>query len=418
MRGKVEQMQLGTASVWGGEEEYLLQGATQVPVVHSVGFGYHDLDEWLEVALGKREGHIYGRNTNPTVHVFEEKVRLLEGAEAATSFATGMAAISGTLFTLLQPGQRIVSVKDSYGGTNKIFTEFLPRFQIEVTLCDTSNYEQIEAETRKGCTVLYLESPTNPTLKVTDIERLAKVGHEVGAIVVVDNTFATPINQSPLSLGADLVLHSATKFLGGHADALGGVVCGWKHLVEKIYHYREINGATLAPMEAYLLLRGMKTLKLRVEKQSQNALQVAEYLKAHPLVDEVFYPGLETHLHHAVAKKQMRNFGGMLSFSLKGGFDAVKLFLPKLHLAHLAANLGAVETTAGPPRTTSHVECTPEERQAMGIPENLIRYSAGIEDIEDLISDLEQAFAHVEQMLQEHANQPVEINAPMYSLRR
>lgn len=395
MRGKAEHMNPGTAVIWGGEDEYLIQGATQVPVVHSVGFGYHDLDEWLEVALGKRKGHIYGRNTNPTVTVFEEKVRLLESAEAATSFSTGMAAISGTLFTLLRPGDRIVSVKDSYGGTNKIFTEFLPRFQIEVTLCDTSDYEQIELETRKGCTVLYLESPTNPTLKVVDIERLAKVGHEMGAIVVVDNTFATPMNQNPLKLGGDLVVHSATKYLGGHADALGGIVCGSKYLIEQIYHYREINGATLAPMEAYLLLRGMKTLKLRVEEQSKNAMQIAKFLQSHPSVDQVFYPGLETHLHHDVAKKQMRNFGGMMSFSLKGGFESVKAFLPHLHFAHLAANLGAVETTAGPPRTTSHVECTPEERAAMGIPENLIRYSVGIEDIEDLINDLEQALAYV-----------------------
>jgi cystathionine gamma-synthase len=242
---------------------------------------------------------------------------------------------------------------------------------------------------------LYLETPTNPTLKIVDIERLAKVGHEVGAIVVVDNTFATPVNQRPIELGSDLVLHSATKFLGGHADALGGIVCGPKDLVEQIYHYREINGATLAPMDAYLLLRGMKTLKLRVERQSDNALQIARFLADHPMVDQVFYPGLETHLHHDVAKKQMRQFGGILSFSLKGGFEAVKTFLPKLHFAHLAANLGAVETTAGPPRTTSHVECTPEERQAMGIPENLIRYSVGIEDVDDLVSDLEQAFAHL-----------------------
>ena len=396
MRGKVEQIKQGTQVLWGGEDEYLIQGATQVPVVHSVGFGYHDLDEWLEVALGKREGHIYGRNTNPTVHVFEEKVRLLEDAEAATSFSTGMAAISGTLFTFLKPGDRVVSVKDSYGGTNKIFTEFLPRFDIEVTLCDTSNFEQIEKETRKGCNILYLETPTNPTLKVVDIERLTKVGHEVGATVVVDNTFATPINQNPLFLGADLVVHSATKFLGGHADALGGIVCGSKHLIEQIYHYREINGATLAPMDAYLLLRGMKTLKLRVEKQSENAMKVAQFLKAHSFVDQVFYPGLETHLHHDVAKKQMRNFGGMLSFSLKGGFESVKAFLPSLHFAHLAANLGAVETTAGPPRTTSHVECTPEERKAMGIPENLVRYSTGIEDIDDLLADLKQALAYAE----------------------
>ncbi|MCC6802926.1 MAG: PLP-dependent transferase, partial [Anaerolineae bacterium] len=262
----------GTRAVWAGEENHdFWQRATQVPVVHSVSFGYPDVDEWLNVALGSESGHIYGRNTNPTVAVFEEKVRLLEGAEAATSFASGMAAISNTLFTLLAPGDRVVSVKDTYGGTNKLYTEFLPRLNVRVTLCDTTDHDAIEAEIRQGCTELYLETPTNPTLKVLDLARLAKAGHEAGAVVVVDNTFATPINCNPLSLGADLVLHSATKFLGGHADALGGIICGSQELVGRIYHYREITGATLDPMAAYLLLRGMKTLHLRVRQQNASA---------------------------------------------------------------------------------------------------------------------------------------------------
>ena len=381
----------GTNAVWAGEEKNLWWGATQVPVVHSVAFGYPDVDVWREVALGKTAGHIYGRNTNPTVSAFENKVRLMENAEAATSFASGMAAISNILFTLLSPGDRIVSVKDTYGGTNKLFIEFLPRFQMKVQLCDTTDHAQIEAEIAKGCKVLYLETPTNPTLKVVDIERLAKAAHEVGAIVVADNTFATPINQNPLALGADLVLHSATKYLGGHADALGGVVCGSKNLIEQIYHYREITGAALDPMAAYLLLRGMKTLQLRIRQQNESAGKIALFLSKHPQVSQVFYPGLESHVHHDVAKRQMRGFGGMLSFMLKGGFESVREFLPKLRYAHLAANLGAVETIAGPPVTTSHVECTPEERAAMGIPEGLIRYSVGIEDTEDLVADLKQA---------------------------
>lgn len=382
----------GTLSVWAGEDEYLLQGATQVPVVHSVSFGYSNMDQWLRVALGQEPGHIYSRNTNPTVHAFEEKVRLLEGAEAATSAATGMGIISSALFTFLSPGDRVVSVKDTYGGTNVIFIEFLPRFQVEVALCDTTNHEEIEAEVAKGCKVLYLESPTNPTVKVTDLARLAKAGHEAGAIVIVDNTFATPINQNPLQLEADLVLHSATKFLGGHADALGGVICGSKELVEQVYHYREINGATLHPMAAYLLLRGMKTLQLRVQRQNESAMQIAQFLENHPGVAQVFYPGLASHVNHDIAKIQMRGFGGMLSFMLKeNSFDAVRRFLPRLRYAHAAANLGAVETIVGPPATTSHVECTLEERAAMGIPESLIRYSTGIEDVEDLIADLKQA---------------------------
>ena len=385
---------IGTQCIWAGEEESLMQGATQVPVVHSVGFGYKDVDEWQQVALGEKPGHIYGRNTNPTVHAFEQKVRQLENADAVTSASTGMGIISSTLFALLSPGKRVVSVKDTYGGTNVLFTEFLPKFNIEVMLCDTTDHDQIEAEVANGCDLLYLESPTNPTTKVIDIARLAKAGKQAGATVVVDNTFATPVNQHPLSLGADLVLHSATKFLGGHADALGGVICGSKDLIHSIYHYREINGATLDPMAAYLLLRGMKTLDLRIQRQNSNAMTVALYLENHPAVEQVFYPGLESHSGHTIAKQQMHGFGGMLSFMLKqNDFDAVRKFVPSLRFAHAAANLGAVETTIGPPATTSHVECTAEERAAMGIPESLIRYSAGIENPDDLIADLEQALA-------------------------
>ncbi|MGB1252500.1 MAG: cystathionine gamma-synthase family protein [Candidatus Promineifilaceae bacterium] len=386
--------QQGTQSVWAGEESYLMQGATQVPVVHSVSYGYNDVDEWMAVALGEKPGHIYGRNTNPTVDAFEQKIRILEGAEAATSASTGMGIISSTLFALLSPGQRIVSVKDTYGGTNVIFTEFLPRFNINVTLCDTTDHAQIEAEIAKGCDIVYLESPTNPTTKVVNIAVLTQAAHKVGATVIVDNTFATPINQNPIALGADLVLHSATKFLGGHADALGGVICGTKSLIDQVYHFREINGATLHPMAAYLLLRGMKTLELRVRQQNASAMAVATYLEKHPAVERVFYPGLASHSGHEVASEQMRGFGGMLSFMLKeNSFDAVRRFVPKLNYAHAAANLGSVETIVGPPATTSHVECSAEERAAMGIPESLIRYSTGIENTEDLIRDLDQALA-------------------------
>lgn len=388
----MKQAKIATRAIWSGEKESLAFGATQVPVVHSVSFGYDDMDEWYDVAIGKKPGHIYGRNTNPTVQAFEEKIKDLEDAEAATSFSTGMASISNTLGTLLFPGDRIVSIKDTYGGTNKIFTEFLPKQQIDVVLCDTGDHDAIEKEVAKGCKVLYLESPTNPTVKITDIKRMAEAGKAAGAIVVVDNTFATPILQNPLTLGADLVIHSATKYLGGHADALGGSVCGSKELVEAIYHYREINGATMDPMAAYLLLRGMKTLKLRVDKQCENALAVANYLQTVGVVEEVYYPGLETHPGHDIATEQMKQYGGMLSFAVTGGVDTVRHLLPKLKYANRAANLGSVETVVGPSRTTSHVECTPEERAAMGIPEGLIRYSAGIEDIEDLIEDLELAF--------------------------
>ena len=381
-----------TAAVWAGETGHApYERSTQVPVVHSVSFGYDDLDTWRAVALGRQEGHIYSRNTNPTVRAFEEKVAALEGAESATSFASGMAAISGALFTFLRPGDRIVSIKDSYGGTNKLFTEFLPPFGIEVKLCDTTDHAALEAEIARGCKLLYLESPTNPTVKVVDIERLARAARAVGAIVIVDNTFATPINQNPLVLGADVVLHSATKYLGGHADALGGVACGSRDLVQRLYHYREINGAVLAPAEAYALLRGMKTLALRIERQNASALAIARFLSNHAAVERVNYPGLESHEHHDVARRQMRGFGGMLSFAVRGGLEAIAAFLPKLQYAHRAANLGCVETVVGPPVVTSHVECSDEERRAAGIPEGLVRYSTGIEDVADLMADLEQA---------------------------
>jgi len=394
MKRDARDARIATQAVWAGEEESLLQGATQVPIAQSVAFGYDDLDDWQQVALGQKTGHIYSRNTNPTVAALEEKVRILEGAEAATSMASGMAAISNTIFSLVRPGDRIVSVKDTYGGTNQLFREFLPRISVTCCLCNTTDFAAIETEIAKGCKLLYLETPTNPTLKVVDIERLARKGHEAGAIVVTDNTFATPINQRPLQLGSELVIHSASKYLGGHADALGGIVCGPRELIRPIFHYREITGAALDPFAAYLLLRGLKTLALRVQRQNESAMKMAQFLEEHPAVAQVFYPGLPSHPQHEIARRQMPGgFGGMLSFVLHGGYEQVKEFLPRMKFAHRAANLGAVETIVGPPATTSHVEVSAADRAAMGIPEALVRYSVGIEDVDDLIADLSQALA-------------------------
>ena len=380
-----------TAAVWGGESDLNVKGAATSPIVNSVAFSYKDVEEWHQVSLGERDGFIYSRNTNPTVAVLEEKIRVLEGAEDATAFSTGMAAISNTLFTFLTSGKRVVSLKDTYGGTSKIFLDFLPKYQVDVKLCDTTDHEQLEAEIARGCDLVYLETPTNPTLKVVDIKRLAAAAKKVGAIVVVDNTFATPINQNPLQLGADLVVHSATKFLCGHSDAMGGLLAGKKEFVRQVYHFREINGASLQADPAYMIARGMKTLELRIERQNASALKIARYLKAHPKVKDVFYPGLESHKGHDIAKAQMSGFGGMMSFALDGGWDKVKTFLTSLQWVHLAASLGSVSTLAGPPRTTSHVELTEEQRAMLGIPEGLIRYSVGIENVEDLLEDLEQA---------------------------
>ena len=392
MKPDARNARIATQAVWAGEEESLLQGATQVPIAQSVAFGYGDLDHWQQVALGQKPGHIYSRNTNPTVAALEQKVQVLEGAEAATSMASGMAAISNTISSLVRPGDRVVTVKDTYGGTNQLFREFLPQIKVTSCLCDTTDFERIEAEMAKGCKLLYLETPTNPTLKVVDIERLARRGHEAGAVVVTDNTFATPINQHPLQLGSDLVIHSASKYLGGHADALGGIVCGRRELIRPIFHYREITGAALDPFAAYLLLRGVKTLALRVAHQNESAMKIAQFLENDKAVARVYYPGLASHPQHEIARKQMvGGFGGMLSFVLHGGYEQVKKVLPRLRFAHRAANLGAVETIVGPPATTSHVEVSPADRAAMGIPEALVRYSAGIEDVDDLIADLRQA---------------------------
>lgn len=385
----------GTKAVWAGEGDVNAKGAATTPIVNSVAFSYHDLDEWYIVSVGNAPGFIYSRNTNPTVAALEEKIRVLEDAEAATSFSTGMAAISNTLFAFLTAGKRVVSIKDTYGGTSKIFLDFLPNYNVQVALCDTTDHEAIEAEIKKGCDLVYLETPTNPTLKVVDIQRLAAAAKSVGAITVVDNTFATPINQSPLQLGADLVVHSATKFLCGHSDAMGGLLAGKNELVQKVYNFREINGASLQADPAYMIARGMKTLELRIERQNASALRIAQYLKAHNKVSDVFYPGLPTHKGYEISIKQMRGFGGMMSFSLDAGWEGVKKFLPSLKLVHLAASLGSVSTLAGPPRTTSHVELTAAQRELLGIPEGLVRYSVGIENVDDLLEDLENALKKI-----------------------
>jgi cystathionine gamma-synthase len=244
------------------------------------------------------------------------------------------------------------------------------------------------------CSALYSESPTNPLVRIVDFEELFDAAHKVGAVTIADNTFGTPINQHPIDLGADLVIHSATKFIGGHNDVLAGVVCGKSELVRKIYRYRELVGPSLDPHRASLLLRSLKTLALRVERQNQNALSMAQFLEKHPKVLTVNYPGLESHPMHKVAKKQMPGgYGGVLSFEITGGLGAVARVLPRLKYAYMAANLGQVDTVVGPPSLTSHVECTEEERRAAGIPEGLIRYAVGIEDAEDLVADMDEALS-------------------------
>jgi cystathionine gamma-synthase len=371
-----------------------LTHAMNIPIMENAAFAYGTFESWREVALGEKPGDIYSRNSNPTIRALNEKMAALEGAEAATDFSTGMAAINTTLFALLSPGQRAVTIKDAYGATYLHFKEILPRFGIRCELCETNDEEAILAEIAEGCDVLYLESPTNPLLRVVDFEKLFAAAHKVGAITIADNTFGTPINQHPIELGADLVVHSATKFIGGHNDLLAGVVCGKSELVKKVYRYRELVGPSLDPHRASLLLRSLKTLALRVERQNKNALAMARFLEKHTKVLKVNYPGLESHPMHNVAKKQMPGgYGGVLSFEIIGGLEAVARVLPRLKYAYMAANLGQVDTVVGPPSLTSHVECTEGERRAAGIPEGLIRYAVGIEDTEDLIADMDEALS-------------------------
>ena len=364
------------------------------PIMENAAFAYEDMESWRDVALGRKRGDIYSRNSNPTIRALNEKMAALEGAEAATDFSTGMAAISTTLFALLNPGRRAVTIKDAYGATYLHFKDILPRFGVKCELCETEDEEGILKAIARGCDVVYLETPTNPLLKVVDLEKLFAAAHKVGATTITDNTFGTPINQHPTELGSDLIIHSATKFIGGHNDLLAGIVCGKAGLVNKIYRYRELVGPSLDPHRANLLLRSLKTLALRVERQNANALAMAQSLEKHSKVRRVNYPGLPSHPKHFIAKKQMPGgYGGVLSFEIEGGLEAVAKVLPRLKYAYMAANLGQVDTVVGPPSLTSHVECTEEERRAAGIPEGLIRYSVGIEDSVDLIADMEQALS-------------------------
>lgn len=379
-----------TKSVWAGETDSFPYNTTQPSTVNSVAFSYDNVEEWMAVAKGDKKGYIYGRNTNPTVEILEKKVAILEGAESSTAFSSGMAAISNTLFANLKPGDRVVVGKDSYGGTSKIFMEFLPKFDIDVVFCDTTDIKKFKKEIEKKCDLLYLETPTNPTLKIQDIQALTEYTKTSKSLVVVDNTLATPINQNPLSLGADVVLHSATKFLCGHSDAIGGIACGNKDIIDKIFHFREINGACLDPNPAYMILRGMKTLSLRMEKHNNNAMELSRWLSKHNNVKNVFYPGMPHHDGHEIAKNQMNGYGGVLSFSVADE-NLISNFISNLKFAHAAAHLGSLDTIVGPPKTTSHVENTSQERIELGIPENLIRCSVGIEHIDDIKNDFDRA---------------------------
>ena len=384
-----------TKSVHGTERADESTGSVITPIYQTSTFGFKKARDISRAARGETNGFVYSRWDNPTVRVLEEKLADLEGAEEAAFFSSGMAAISTAIIACVKKGDHVLAIRDLYGETYRLMDEFLPSFGVETSLVDSTDTSSMAREVRSTTKVVYVETPTNPTLKLVDLKKAARVAHGVGALLLVDNTFASPLSQKPLSLGADLVLHSATKFLSGHSDVIAGAVAGRKEQVRRIKRLRRTLGGTLDPHAAFLVLRGIKTLALRIEKHNENAQELAEYLESHEKVSRVNYPGLKTHPQHNLARRQMSGYGGMLSFEVKGTMkDAVK-FTESLEVATLGASLGSVETLVTHPATLTHLQMSSEERERTGISGTLIRVAVGIEDSEDIIDDFARALAKV-----------------------
>lgn len=367
-------------------------GPVSTPIYQTSTFEVTDNAEQLRATP---TDHFYTRYGNPTHTVAEKAIAELEGTDAALLFASGMSAITTTVMALVKSGDHIVAQRDIYGGATKFFTQWLPKFGVEATFVDTTDYDQHAAAIRPNTRILYLESPTNPTLRVVDLKRVAALAKKHGLISLIDSTFATPINCRPAEFGIDLVMHSGTKFFGGHADLIAGIVAGRRDLIETIHATRTTLGCNMDPHAAWLLLRGLKTLAVRVQRQNENALQVAQFLKAHPKVRSVSYPFLDGHPQQALAMEQMRGGGGVLSFEVEGSGEDACRFVEALQLFTLAPSLGGVESLVTIPVITSHAMIRPEERQKMGVTEQMVRLSVGIEHAEDLIADLERGFAAV-----------------------
>lgn len=364
-----------------------------VPPIHlSTVFEFSGVDEMRRTFTGERPAWIYGRYGNPTVDMVERHVAALEGAEAALGLASGMAAISTALLAILQAGDRILAAADLYGGTRNLFG-ILRRLGIETDYFPLEEVDRLEAGWPAGVRVLYVETPTNPTLKVVDLAALARVAHHHGALIFVDSTFATPVLQRPLELGCDVVIHSATKAMAGHDDVTAGFIAGSAEMADRSREVMKWMGGCLDPHAAWLIERGLKTLALRVARQSDNALALARWLERHTAVERVHYPGLESHPGHDVAARQMRAFGGLLAFDLKGGAPAVESMAARLSLVRLAPTLGGVETIYLVPAVSSHIRMTPAERAAVGITDGSVRVSCGIEAAGDLLADFERALA-------------------------
>lgn len=373
-----------TMSVHAGETIDKETGAVTVPIYQTSTFQYPRDDK------SKEESFIYTRISNPTLEAAEKKIAALEGAEAGLVFASGLSAIHATLLYFLKSGDHIVYVNEVYGGT-EIQLRLLKKLGIESTQIISDNPDDVRKAIKTNTKILFFETPTNPLLKICDIRELAKIGKEYDIITIVDNTFATPINQQPIKLGIDFVIHSVTKYLNGHSDMIGGAVVGPREHIEEIKQIRRNTGGIMDPFAGFLLLRGLKTLAIRMATHNKNGMEIAKFLETHPKVEKVYYPGLPSHSGYEIAKKQMRGFGGMVSFEIRDCFDNAKKFTRNLQLSIVGVSLGGVETLVTIPAETIHSRLSVEERARLGIKDNLIRLSLGIEDTDDLIEDIGQA---------------------------
>ena len=364
-------------------------GAISQAIIPAVAYSFPDVEAAAAVVSGEREGIYYGRYGNPTLKILENKIALLEGGEDALAVSSGMAAISIALLSCLQQGDHVVVTKDVYGGTHSFLTSLAPRFGITFDFVDCTDPNLVERAIQANTRVLYIETPSNPSLTVLDIEQLARISKEHNLQLIVDNTFMTPYLQKPLLLGADIVVHSATKYINGHGDVIAGLIVGKKDQV-KFMRKKMMGdlGQNLNAWDAFLIIRGMKTMGIRVQRHCNSAQKIAEFLESHPSIDKVFYPGLRSHPQHFLAKKQMKAMGGIVSFEVKGGIEAGKTLINSLKLAMISFSLGDPETLVQHPASMTHFSIPAAERLQFGITDGLIRLSVGLEDAEDIIEDL------------------------------
>jgi len=372
-----------------------MKGKPVIPPVYLTATYKFDKSDDLIDVVQNRSGYLYSRWDNPTVVEVEKELAAIEGYDKALGFGSGMAAITTAVMASIKSGSRVIATREIYGGTFELLNDVLTKFNIEPVFINCWKTDQFIAEIQKGVSVLYLETPTNPLLRIADIKPLAAAAHEKGAVVMLDGTFASPINQRPVNLGVDIVIHSATKYLGGHHDITAGFVCCNEAYFDQIWTYRKILGGVMDPMSAFLALRGIKTLELRIQRQNESALQIAAVLDEHQKIKSVYYPGLPSHPDHEIAKKQMSGFGGMLSFEVNGDFDQTKQFMDNLKLIKLATSLGGVSSLANQPITNTHAGLSPENRAKAGISESLVRLSVGVENVDLLIEDLRQALERI-----------------------